>query len=34
MSTNRLLLDAASLLKDDEAFILLAKWARLHAVRT
>jgi hypothetical protein len=33
MSTNRLLLDAASP-KDEEAFRLLAKWARLHAVRT
>src|ERR1700693_293059 len=34
MTTNRLLLDAASPLKDDEALVLLAKWARLHAVRT
>jgi hypothetical protein len=34
MSTNRLLLDAASPPKDDEALVLLAKWARLHAVRT
>jgi hypothetical protein len=34
MSTNRLLLDAASPPKDDAAFVLLAKWARLHAVRT
>ena len=34
MSTNRLLLDAASPLKDDEALVVLAKWARLHAVRT
>jgi hypothetical protein len=34
MPTNRLLLDAASPLKDDEALVLLAKWARLHAVRT
>jgi hypothetical protein len=34
MSTNRLLLDAASPPKDDEAYVLLAKWARLHAVRT
>jgi Domain of unknown function (DUF1772) len=33
MPTNRLLLDAASPLKDDEALVLLAKWARLHAVR-
>ena len=33
MSTNRLLLDAASPLKDDEAVALLAKWGRLHAVR-
>lgn len=34
MSTNRLLLDAASPPKDEEASRLLAKWARLHAVRT
>jgi hypothetical protein len=34
MSTNRLLLDAASPPKDDEALVLLTKWARLHAVRT
>jgi hypothetical protein len=34
MSTNRLLLDATSPPKDEEAFRLLAKWARLHAVRT
>ena len=34
MSTNRLLLDATSPPKDDEAFVLLSKWARLHAVRT
>lgn len=34
MSTNRLLLDATSPPKDDEALVLLAKWARLHAVRT
>jgi Anthrone oxygenase len=34
MSTNRLLLDAASPPKDDETSALLAKWARLHAVRT
>ncbi len=34
MSTNHLLVDAASPPKDDEAFVLLAKWARLHAVRT
>jgi hypothetical protein len=27
-------LDAASPPKDDEALVLLAKWARLHAVRT
>jgi hypothetical protein len=33
MPTNRLLLDAASPLKDDETLVLLAKWARLHAVR-
>jgi hypothetical protein len=33
-STNRLLLDGASPPKDDEAFVLFAKWARLHAVRT
>lgn len=33
-STNRLLLDATSQPKDEEAFRLLAKWARLHAVRT
>jgi uncharacterized membrane protein len=33
MPTNRLLLDAASPLKDDEALVLLAKWAQLHAVR-
>jgi len=32
-STNRLLLDATSPPKDEEAFRLLAKWARLHAVR-
>ena len=30
MSTNRLLLDAASPPKDDQAYVLLAKWARLH----
>jgi hypothetical protein len=34
MSTNRLLLDAASPPKEDAAVVLLAKWARLHAVRT
>jgi hypothetical protein len=34
MSTNRLPLDAASPPKDDEALVLLTKWARLHAVRT
>ncbi len=34
MSTNRLLLEAASPPKGEEAFRLLAKWARLHAVRT
>jgi hypothetical protein len=34
MSTNRSLLDAASPPKDEEAFRFLAKWARLHAVRT
>jgi hypothetical protein len=34
MSTNRLLLDAASPPRDEEASRLLAKWARLHAVRT
>ena len=34
MPTNRLLLDAASPPKDEEALRLLAKWARLHAVRT
>ena len=34
MSTNRLLLDAASPPKSEEALRLLAKWARLHAVRT
>lgn len=34
MSTNRLLLDAASPPKDEEVSRLLAKWARLHAVRT
>ena len=33
MPTNRLLLDAASPLKDDEALVLLAKWAQLHPVR-
>lgn len=33
-STNRLLLDATSQPKDEKAFRLLAKWARLHAVRT
>jgi hypothetical protein len=33
-STNRLLLDAASPPKGEEAFRLLSKWARLHAVRT
>jgi hypothetical protein len=33
-TTNRLLLDAASPPKDDEALVLLTKWARLHAVRT
>ena len=34
MSTNRFLLDAASPPKDGEASRLLAKWARLHTVRT
>jgi len=34
MPTNRLLLDAASPPKDDEASRLLAKWGHLHAVRT
>jgi hypothetical protein len=34
MSNNRLLLDAALPPKDDEALVLLAKWARLRAVRT
>ncbi len=34
MPSNRLLLDAASPPKDDEALVLLAKWGRLHAVRT
>ena len=34
MSTNRLLLDAASPPKDEEAARLLTRWARLHAVRT
>ena len=34
MTTNRLLLDAALPPKDEEALILLTKWARLHAVRT
>jgi Domain of unknown function (DUF1772) len=33
MPTNRLLLGAASTLKDEEAIQLLAKWAHLHAVR-
>jgi Domain of unknown function (DUF1772) len=32
--TNRVLLDAASLTKDDETLVPLGKWARLHAVRT
>src|SRR5271163_3795694 len=32
-STNRLLLDTTSPPKDEEAFRLLATWARLHAVR-
>lgn len=34
MPTNRLLLDASSPPKDDEASSLLAKWGRLHAART
>lgn len=34
MSTNRLLLDGSSHLQNDEAAALLAKWGRLHAVRT
>jgi hypothetical protein len=34
MPTNRLLLDTASPSEDEEASRLLAKWARLHAVRT
>jgi len=34
MSTNRLLLDATSPPKHEEASRLLAKLARLHAVRT
>jgi hypothetical protein len=34
MPTNRLLLDAASLPKNEEASAPLAKWGRLHAVRT
>jgi Domain of unknown function (DUF1772) len=34
MPTNRRLLDAGSPLKNEEASALLAKWGRLHAVRT